>query len=115
MLGDALDTATEQVLLNRKSPSRKVNELDNRGSHFYLAMFWAKALADQTDNAEVAAKFAPLAAGLAENEEAIVAELNDVQGQAMDIGGYFAPNEELASAAMRPSATFNALLADFAN
>ena len=75
MLGDALDTATEKVLLNRKSPSRKVNELDNRGSHFYLAMYWAEALANQTDNADVAAKFAPFAAALAENEETIVNEL----------------------------------------
>ncbi len=113
MLGDALDSATEQVLLNRKSPSRKVNELDNRGSHFYLAMYWAQALADQTTNPEVAAKFAPLAASLVENEETIVAELNSVQGQPMDIGGYYAPNEELAAAAMRPSATLNRLLADF--
>jgi len=113
MLGDALDAATEQVLLNRKSPSRKVNELDNRGSHFYLAMYWAKALAEQSDNADVAAKFAPLAAALAENEATIVEELNAVQGQPMDIGGYYAPNEELARAAMRPSATLNALLADF--
>jgi len=113
MLGDALDSATEQVLLNRKSPSRKVNELDNRGSHFYLAMYWSKALAEQTDNAEVAARFAPLAAALAANEATIVEELNAVQGQSMDIGGYFAPNEELARAAMRPSATLNGLLADF--
>jgi len=113
MLGDTLDTATEQVLLNRKSPSRKVNELDNRGSHFYLAMYWAQALADQTNNADVAARFAPLANALAENEATIVEELNAVQGQPMDIGGYYAPNEELASAAMRPSPTFNALLADF--
>ncbi|MCL4114057.1 UNVERIFIED_CONTAM: hypothetical protein GTU68_043575 [Idotea baltica] len=113
MLGDTLDAATEQVLLNRKSPSRKVNELDNRGSHFYLAMYWAKALAEQTDNAEVAAKFAPLAAALAENETTIVDELNAVQGQPMDIGGYYAPNEELASAAMRPSQTLNTLLSDF--
>jgi isocitrate dehydrogenase len=113
MLGDTLDTATEQVLLNRKSPSRKVNELDNRGSHFYLAMYWAKALAEQADNADVAAKFAPLAVTLAENETTIVDELNAVQGQPMDIGGYYAPNEELAVAAMRPSQTFNSLLSDF--
>jgi isocitrate dehydrogenase len=113
MLGDTLDAATEQVLLNRKSPSRKVNELDNRGSHFYLAMFWATALAEQTDNADVAAKFAPLAAALVANEDKIVAELNDVQGQPMDIGGYFAPDEALAQAAMRPSPTLNGLLADF--
>jgi len=113
MLGDALDAATEQVLQNGKSPSRKVNELDNRGSHFYLAMYWAKALADQTDNVDVAAKFAPLAAALAANEDTIVHELNAVQGQPMDIGGYYAPDEALASAAMRPSQTLNELLADF--
>jgi len=113
MLGDTLDSATEKVLLNKKSPSRKVNELDNRGSHFYLALFWSQALAEQTDNAEVAARFAPLAQALAANEDTIVAELNQVQGQAMDIGGYFAPNEELARQAMRPSATLNGLLADF--
>ena len=113
MLGDALDLATEQVLLNRKSPSRKVNELDNRGSHFYLAMYWAKALAEQSDNAEVATRFAPLAEALASAEQTIVDELNAVQGQPMDIGGYYAPDEELASAAMRPSETFNNLLADF--
>jgi isocitrate dehydrogenase len=113
MLGETLDAATEQVLLNRKSPSRKVNELDNRGSHFYLAMYWAQALADQTDNSEVAAKFAPLAAALAASETAIVDELNAVQGQPMDIGGYYAPDEALATAAMRPSATLNTLLADF--
>ena len=113
MLGETLDAATEQVLLNRKSPSRKVNELDNRGSHFYLAMYWAQALADQTDNSEVAAKFAPLAAALAASETAIVDELNAVQGQPMNIGGYYAPDEALATAAMRPSATLNTLLADF--
>ncbi len=113
MLGETLDAATEQVLLNRKSPSRKVNELDNRGSHFYLAMYWAQALADQTDNSEVAAKFAPLAVALAASETAIVDELNAVQGQPMNIGGYYAPDEALATAAMRPSATLNTLLADF--
>jgi len=113
LLGEALDTATETVLLNRKSPSRKVNELDNRGSHFYLAMYWAKALAEQTDDASLAAKFAPLAAALEQNETAIVDELNAVQGQPMDIGGYYAPNDELATAAMRPSATLNTVLADF--
>ena len=113
MLGETLDAATEQVLLNRKSPSRKVNELDNRGSHFYLAMYWAQALADQTDNSEVAAKFAPLAVALAASETAIVDELNAVQGQPMNIGGYYAPDEALATAAMRPSATLNTLLAVF--
>ncbi len=111
VLGAALDEATTQYLLNRKSPSRKVNELDNRGSHFYLGMYWAQAVAAQTDNAELAAKFAPLAETLAANEDKIVEELNAVQGQAMDVGGYFQPNDELASAAMRPSATLNAAFA----
>ncbi len=111
VLGATLDEATTQYLLNRKSPSRKVNELDNRGSHFYLGMYWAQAVAAQSDNAELAAKFAPLAETLAANEDKIVAELNAVQGEAMDVGGYFQPNDELASAAMRPSATLNAALA----
>ena len=113
MLGETLDLATEQLLLNRKSPSRKVNELDNRGSHYYLAMYWAQAMANQDSDADLAAKFAPLAAALAENEQTIVDELNTVQGQAMDIGGYYAPNEELASAAMRPSATLNGIIDGF--
>jgi isocitrate dehydrogenase len=113
MLAETLDLATEQVLLNRKSPSRKVNELDNRGSHFYLAMYWAQAMADQDSDADLAAKFAPLAAALAENEQTIVDELNAVQGQAMDIGGYYAPNEALASAAMRPSETLNRIIDGF--
>ena len=111
VLADALDSATSKLLLNRKSPSRKVNELDNRGSHFYLAMYWAQALAEQSADAELKAKFAPLAAKLSVNEDKIVEELNAVQGQAMDIGGYYKPNDELGSAAMRPSATFNDALA----
>jgi len=115
ILGDAIDTATEAVLQNGQSPSRKVNELDNRGSHFYLAMHWARIMAEQTIDADLAARFAPLAEALASNEQRIVDELNAVQGQAMDIGGYFAPTEELAAAAMRPSETFNAILADFAS
>jgi len=113
LLGETLDVATETVLLNRKSPSRKVNELDNRGSHFYLAMYWAKALAEQTTDAAIAAKFTSLASSLAENETTIVDELNAVQGTAMDIGGYYAPNEELAVAAMRPSATLNGIIDGF--
>ena len=113
ILADTLDSAIGQVLTNGKSPSRKVNELDNRGSHFYLAMYWAQAMAAQSDDAELAARFAPLAAELHSNEEIIVTELNDVQGQAMDIGGYYYPNLELASAAMRPSGTLNAALATF--
>ena len=113
LLGDTLDTATEAVLQNGKSPSRKVNELDNRGSHFYLALYWAQAMAEQTTNAEQAGLFAPLAAALSENEATIVDELNAVQGAPMDIGGYYAPDEAQAVAAMRPSATFNRILADF--
>ncbi len=115
ILSDTLDSAIGQVLTNGKSPSRKVNELDNRGSHFYLAMYWAQAMANQTNDASLAARFAPLAAELHSNETTIVAELNEVQGQAMDIGGYYYPSLELAAAAMRPSATLNAALATFSS
>ncbi len=113
ILADTVDGATGKVLDEGRSPSRKVNELDNRGSHFYLALYWAEALAAQTDDADLAAQFAPLAASLADNEDTIVGELNAVQGQPMDIGGYYHPSDELADAAMRPSATFNQILADF--
>ena len=113
VLGAALDTATEKLLDEGKSPSRKVNELDNRGSHFYLALYWAQALAEQTEDAALAERFAPLAAALGEQEDTIVQELNEVQGQSMDIGGYYAPDADKASAAMRPSETFNRVLADF--
>ena len=111
LLGNTLDQATGKFLLNNKAPSRKVNELDNRGSHFYLALYWAQALAEQNEDADLAATFAPLAKSLAENEETIVAELNGAQGDPVDIGGYYQPNVALASAAMRPSSTFNANLA----
>jgi isocitrate dehydrogenase len=111
ILGDALDAATGKVLDNGKSPSRKVNELDNRGSHFYLAMYWAEALAAQTDDADLAAKFQPLADALAAKETKIVDELNSVQGVAVDIGGYYSTEEELVAKAMRPSETFNSALA----
>ena len=110
VLADALDAATEKLLLEDKSPKRKVGELDNRGSHFYLAMYWAEALAAQTQDAEIAAKFAPVAEALTANEAKIVEELNQVQGKAIDIGGYYAPDFDKASAAMRPSATFNQAL-----
>ncbi|MDW3645659.1 MAG: NADP-dependent isocitrate dehydrogenase [Bacteroidia bacterium] len=110
VIADALDTATGQLLQNKKSPSRKVNELDNRGSHFYLAMYWAKALTAQDADAELKAAFAPIAASLSENESKIVEELNGAQGVAMDIDGYYFPDEKLASAAMRPSPTLNAIL-----
>ena len=110
VLGKALDEASTQYLLQNKAPSRKVGELDNRGSHYYVAMFWAKALAEQTDDAALAARFAPIHQALAENEDAIVRELNEVQGPACDVGGYYQPNPELAAKAMRPSATLNGIV-----
>ncbi len=109
ILADTLDTAATKYLLENKSPSRKVNELDNRGSHFYLALYWARALAGSSD-ADLRAYFAPVAKALAENETKIVAELIAVQGKPMDIGGYYLPNDDLASKAMRPSATLNAII-----
>ena len=115
VLAEALDTATAALLDNGKNPSRKVGELDNRGSHFYLALYWAQALARQTTDASLAARFAPLAATLADNETTIVTELNAVQGQPMDIGGYYAPDEARATAAMRPSPTFNKAIASLAS
>jgi isocitrate dehydrogenase len=113
LLGETLDVATAALLDQKKSPGRKVHELDNRGSQFYLAMYWAQALADQAQDAELAQRFAPLAALLAANEAKIVDELNSVQGAPMDIGGYYVPNSERATQAMRPSATFNAAIASF--
>ena len=111
ILGKMLDQATGKFLDTNKSPSRKVNELDNRGSHFYLAMYWAEALATQEEDSELAAQFAPLFKALAENEQTIVDELNKAQGEAVDIGGYFHPNTETTSSAMRPSGTLNTILA----
>ena len=110
VLASTLDAATGQVLEHDRSPARRVGGLDNRGSHFYLAMYWAQALAAQTEDAELAAAFAPLAAALTSGEDQIVAELAAVQGSPCDVGGYYRPNDDLASAAMRPSATFNAAL-----
>ncbi len=114
VLGDALDQATIKFLENKKSPSRKVNELDNRGSHFYLAMYWAQALAAQTKDAELQALFTPIAAQLSDNESKIVEELNTVQGVTVDLDGYYNPNEDKATAAMRPSQTFNTILSELA-
>ncbi|RUR38005.1 NADP-dependent isocitrate dehydrogenase [Vreelandella populi] len=111
VLAKTLDEANGKFLDSNKSPSRKVGELDNRGSHFYLALYWAQALAAQNDDAELKSLFARLAEKLKANEETIVAELNDVQGKAVDIQGYFRPNGELASQAMRPSKTLNEALA----
>ena len=110
VLASTLDAATGQVLEHDRSPARRVGGLDNRGSHFYLAMYWAQALAAQTDDADLAAAFAPVAEALASGEDDIVAELAAVQGSPCDVGGYYRPNDDLASAAMRPSATFNAAL-----
>lgn len=110
VLAETLDRATEKLLLNDKSPKRKVGELDNRGSHFYLAMYWAQELASQDSDAMIAEKFAPVAKALTDNEAKILDELNQVQGQSTDIGGYYAPDFDQASAAMRPSQTLNQAL-----
>ncbi len=111
VLAKALDQATGKFLDENKSPSRKVNELDNRGSHFYLAMYWAEALAAQSEDAELARHFSSAATAMGENEARIVAELNSAQGVAMEVGGYYKPDPELAAAAMRPSATLNEIIA----
>ncbi|MGF6168726.1 isocitrate dehydrogenase [Pseudomonas moraviensis] len=111
VLSKTLDQATGQFLDNNKSPSRKVGNIDNRGSHFYLAMYWAQALAAQTEDAALQAQFATLAKTLTENEATIVAELNAVQGKPVDIGGYYHADAELISKAMRPSETFNKAIA----
>ncbi|WP_454788880.1 NADP-dependent isocitrate dehydrogenase [Mycolicibacterium lutetiense] len=111
VLATALDTATGELLAENKSPSRKTGELDNRGSQFYLALYWAQALAEQTEDKELAAHFAPLAKALGEHEQAIVSELNAAQGKPADIGGYYYPDAEKTAAVMRPSKTLNDVLA----
>jgi isocitrate dehydrogenase len=111
VLADTLDEAIGKVLDNDRSPARKVGQIDNRGSHFYLAMYWAQALAAQTRDKEVQARFAPLAKTLTDNEAKINAELIGAQGKPVDLGGYYQPNFDKASKAMRPSATLNAALA----
>ncbi len=110
ILADALDEANAKFLATDKSPARKVGQIDNRGSHFYLAMYWAEALADQTANAEIASKFAPVAKALQENEAKINEELIAAQGRSQDVGGYYHPDSEKAYAAMRPSATLNEIV-----
>jgi isocitrate dehydrogenase len=110
LLAKTLDEATGKLLDENKSPSRRTGELDNRGSQFYLSMYWAQALAAQSEDAELAARFAPLAKALAENEQKIVEELKSVQGKPADIGGYYLPDAAKCAAVMRPSATFNAVL-----
>ena len=111
MLAAALDRATATFLDENKSPARKVGSIDNRGSHFYLALYWAEELAAQTDDADLAATFGRLAATLRENEQKIADELIGVQGSPADIGGYYRPDDAKASAVMRPSTTFNEALA----
>ncbi len=110
VLAETLDKATEKFLANKKSPSRKVNELDNRGSHFYLTMYWAEALASQEKNNTLKEKFAPIAAQLSNNETTIVTELNDAQGSEQELSGYYFPDEAKVAKAMRPSATLNTIL-----
>ena len=110
VLAKTLDAATGKLLDNSKSPSPRTGELDNRGSQFYLSMYWAQALAAQAEDAELAAKFAPLAKALTDNEEKIVAEFKSVQGHAADIGGYYMPDAQKCAAVMRPSATFNRIM-----
>jgi isocitrate dehydrogenase len=110
ILADSLDDATEKLLENGKSPSRIVRELDNRGSHFYLALYWAEALANQTKDADLKAEFTPIAKELAKKETIIVHELNQIQGSPVDIGGYYKPNETLINQSMRPSRTFNSII-----
>lgn len=110
ILADTLDTATEKLLENKKGPSRKAGEIDNRGSHFYLALYWAEALANQTTNADLKTEFTPIAKALAENEQEIIDGLNTIQGQKVNIDGYYEPNEDLVSNAMRPNSVFNSII-----
>jgi isocitrate dehydrogenase len=110
VLGGALEAATDKFLKTKKSPSRKVHEIDNRGSHFYLAMYWAQALAEQDTDAELKAQFTPLANDLANNEGIIKTELLAAQGSAVDIGGYYSTEKNLLDTAMRPSSTFNGFI-----
>jgi isocitrate dehydrogenase len=111
LLAKTLDAATGKLLDNNKSPSPKTGQLDNRGSQFYLAMYWAQEMAAQSEDTGLQAQFAPLARALTENEQKIVQELSAVQGKPVDIGGYYLPDVEKCNAVMRPSATLNAVLA----
>ena len=111
MLADTLDRATGTFLNEDKSPTRKLGGIDNRGSHFYLALYWAEELAAQTEDAELAADFKALAERLRGNEDAIVGELNAVQGSPADIGGYYKPDADKVVPVMRPSTTFNEAIA----
>jgi isocitrate dehydrogenase len=113
VLAKALDKAIGLFLENNKSPARKVGEIDNRGSHFYLALYWARALSEQTEDRELAAKFSKLAKQLSDQEAAIVKELLDAQGKPVDLGGYYHPDEKKVVKAMRPSPTLNAAIDNF--
>ena len=113
LLAETLDQAVGQHLEHNRAPSRRVNELDTRGSHFYLALYWAEALAKQNQDAELQARFTAVAHQLAANEDKIVQELIDAQGQPVDIGGYYLPNDDMTAKAMRPSATLNAIIDAF--
>src|SRR5690606_30199516 len=112
VLGNTLDAATEKVLTEDRSPARRLGQIDNRGSHFYLALYWAQALAAQDEDPELAQRFVRVAEELSTKEAQIAAELLDVQGSPVDLGGYYHPDEEKTFAAMRPSATFNAVIDD---
>jgi isocitrate dehydrogenase len=112
VLAATLDKATEKLLNEGKSPLRRAGELDNRGSHFYLALYWAEALAEQTEEAGLQQQFAALFKSLSEQEAKIIAEIDSTQGSPEDIGGYYAPDDAMATKAMCPSETFNALLAN---
>ncbi|HAW97731.1 MAG TPA: NADP-dependent isocitrate dehydrogenase, partial [Opitutae bacterium] len=110
VLADSLNDAIGKFLDENRSPSRKVNELDNRGSHFYLALYWAEALAAQDEDPDLGGRFSPIRDALMQEEESIIRELNDAQGSPVDLGGYFLPDVEKVSSAMRPSRTFNEIL-----
>jgi isocitrate dehydrogenase len=110
LLADTLDQAVGEHMEQRRAPSRRVNELDTRGSHFYLALYWAEALAKQSEKPELQARFKVVAQQLAANEDKIVQELIDAQGQPVDIGGYYMPDDGMAASAMRPSATLNSIV-----
>jgi isocitrate dehydrogenase len=110
VLATTLDKATAMFLDNNKSPSRKVGESDNRGSHFYLAMYWAQALATQTQDSKLRAQFVSVAKALSANESVIISELNAVQGKVVDLGGYYQPNPELVAKVMRPSVVLNTII-----
>jgi isocitrate dehydrogenase len=110
ILAKTLDQATEQFLNEDKSPSRKVGELDNRGSHFYLGMYWAQALAEQDENSELKVEFQPIAEALANGEDKIIEELNEAQGKHNDLKGYYKPEDAIVSDLMRPSTSLNAII-----